>query len=383
MSHPLNIDLSDFPIRENLTYINHAGTAPITRPAAKAMKKFADECSNYASAIYHEWTMRLDATRGYCSQLLGCSTDEVAFAKSTTLGLHIVAEGIDWKPGDVVIAEERTFPANWIAWRDIAQGRGAEMRIWPERDGFTYELEDLENLLKQGRVRLVAATTANFGSGFRQDMEALGKLCKQYDALLCVDAIQTLGVFPLDVKKCRIDFLAADSHKWLLGPEGAALFYCAHERMKDLSRAPIGWMGRHNFTQFDRLDHPPDPTARRFEEGAPNIAGWTAMGESMRLMLGVGIDNIARHNLSLCAFLREGLQELGWEIGTPADPARHASIVASHRKGTNASEIVPKLWDTGRVWAAARRDMLRLSPHFYQTEDDMRHVLATLRKVQG
>jgi len=380
-THPLGIDLSLFPIRENLTYVNHAGTSPIPRTAADRLKQFADEVSGHASSVYDQWTLGLNATRASAARLLGCDTAEVAFARSTTAGLNLVALGIDWKPGDVIVAEEKTFPANWIGWRDIAGGRGAELWSWPEHADYKYHLEDLEARLKQGGVRLVAATSANFATGFRQDMEAVGKLCKQYDALLCVDAIQTLGVFPLDVKKCHIDFLAADSHKWLMGPEGAGIFYVAKERLEMIDPALVGWMGRRNFGQYEKMDHPPDPTARRFEEGSPNVAGTLAMGESLRFLLETGIDRIAVHNQSICRVLREGLVDLGWSVATPAAADCSASIIAAHRPGVDSQATASAMWKEGKVWAAARRGFLRISPHVYQTEDDMRHILETVKKV--
>lgn len=379
--HPLGIDLNDFPIREHVTYLNHAGTSPITRPAANMMKLFADEVSQYASAIYEEWTKRQNATRQRTARILGCSVEEVAFTTSTTAGLNLVALGIDWQPGDVIVAEERTFPANWLAWKKIAEQRGAAVWPWRERN-YRYELEDLEERLKQGGVRMVAATSANFGTGFRQDMEAIGKLCKEYNALFCVDAIQTLGAFPMDVKRCHIDFLSADSHKWLLGPEGSAIFYCAKDKLDCLDESLIGWMGREGFTQFERLDLPPDPTARRFEEGAPNIAGILAMGESFRVLLETGIDKISAHNLALCRVLRQGLEDLGWTVVAPAEEKHAASIVPAWKEGVNPAEVVPQLWKKHDIWAAARRDFLRLSPHFYQTEDDMHRVLRAVADVQ-
>lgn len=377
-NHPLGVDLSEFPIRENCIYMNHAGTAPITRRAAEAMKTFADEVAGHASSVYDRWDARRAETRQRAATLLGAKESEIAFATSTTHGLHLVALGIDWKPGDVVIAEEKTFPANWLAWKNIAQSRGAEMWVWPERD-FRYELEDLEARLKQGGVRLVAATSANFSTGFRQDMEAVGKLCRKYGALYCIDAIQTLGVFPLDVNTCHADFVAADSHKWLLGPEGSAIFYCREERLNDIDPNLVGWMGREGFTQFDRLDLPPDPTARRFEEGAPNLAGNLAMGESLGLLLETGMDRIQKHNLELCGILRGGLGKMGFEVITPSEPGRQASIVASRLPGKDSAEIAAGIWKHGQVWAAARRGFLRLSPHFYQTEHEMERVLAAIR----
>lgn len=380
MTHPLGVDAAEFPIQENLLYLNHAGTSPLPRRAAEMFRTFADEVSGFASAKYGVWDTRIKETRRRAAALIGADTEEIAFKTSTTAGINLVALGIEWKPGDVVIAEERTFPANWIAWRDIAQQRGAVLWAWPERD-YRYHLEDLEARLKQGGVRLVAATSANFSTGFRQDMNEVGRLCREYGALFCIDAIQTLGVFPLDVKECHADFISADSHKWLLGPEGASIFYCARERLDMIDPALVGWMGRENFTQFDRLDLPPDPTARRFEEGAPNVSGIMAMGESMGLLQEIGIDRIQKYNLEMTRLLMDGLEELGFTIVTPRADGARSSIVASYRQDFDSADIQARLWREHKIWGAARRGFLRLSPHFYQTREDIERTLAALKSI--
>jgi cysteine desulfurase/selenocysteine lyase len=380
-NHPLGIDLTQFPIRDQLIYANHAGTSPMPRCAADRMKQFADEVSTYASAIYSEWTRGIARTRESAARLLGAETTEIAFSTSTTAGLRIVAQGIAWKPGDIVIVEERTFPANWLAWVNIAQSRGARVVMWPERTDYAYELEDLERLLKASPVRMVAATSANFATGFRQDMEAVGRLCKQHGALLTCDAIQTLGVFPLDVRKCHIDFLSADSHKWLMGPEGSAVFFCAKDKLELLDTNAIGWLGRDKYWEYDRLDHPPDPTARRFEEGAPNVAGILAMGESLALLQQIGIDRIAAHNLTLAERVAAGLERIGWRVVSPRRRDRMSSIVASEKTGIDAQEVVNRLLREQKVFAAARRGFLRISPHFYQTVEDMDRLVEAVAKV--
>ncbi len=375
--HPLGLKHSDFPARDHLIYLNHAGTAPITGPAATAMKQFAEECANHGSAAYSGWTAGAKATRASAARLLGAASEEIAFTKSTTQGLNLVALGIGWKPGDIIVAEEKTFPANWLPWK-MAVNRGATVAVWPERN-YRYELEDLEALLKKGNVRMVAATSANFATGFRQDMEAVGHLCRKYGALHCVDGIQTLGVHPLDVKRCNIDFLAADSHKWLMGPEGSAIFYVSRDCIPLIHEDLVGWMGRQRYWEFDRLDLPPDPTARRFEEGSPNIAGILAMGASLDLILKTGVENIFPHNRSLCRRLEGHLENNGWEIVTPREDQRAASIVSARKDGTEPHEAVRELWERAKAFCVARRGFLRLSPHFYQTVEHMDRVGEALR----
>lgn len=385
-THPLGIDLEEFPVRGEYIYLNHAGTSPMPRRTAEMFRLYGEEAAKYGSARYGNWEMRLGKVRQAAARLLGCAPSEIALAKSTTLGLQNVAYGLDWKPGDVVIVEENTFPANWLPWIAAERDYGIERRVWKERD-YRYHLEDLEALLKEGNVRLVAATSANFSTGFRQDLAAIGELCRAHGALYCLDAIQTLGVFPLNVKELGVDFLSADSHKWLLGPEGAGIFYVAADKLALFKDTSIGWMGRENFTEFHRLDLPPDPTARRFEEGSPNMGGFMAMGESLNLILDVGTDRISSHNRSLCTVLEEGMEAQGWTVMSPRGGKHASSIVTAQKEGIDTAAIAKALLREHKVFCVYRRGFLRMSPHFYETTDDMERTLECLaeatRSVSG
>ncbi|MBI1291522.1 aminotransferase class V-fold PLP-dependent enzyme [bacterium] len=379
--HPLSVDPSEFPIRSNQIYLNHAGTSPIPRRSAEMLKTFADEVSGYASSIYGTWTKRLEQTRDAAAHFIGAHRDEIGFVKSTTAGLNLVGMGIAWKPSDVIIVEERTFPSNYLAWK-AAEHYGAKLWYWPERN-LRYELEDLEARLKQGGVRLVASTSAQFATGFRQDIRAVGQLCRQYGALHCVDAIQTLGVFPLDVTECAIDFLAADSHKWLMGPEGAALFYCAKDKLNLIQDHLIGWLGRENIADYDTLNKPPAASARRFEEGSPNVAGWMAMGESIKFLAELTPARVSEHNRSLCRALESGLEAAGWNVRSPRDEKWASSIVSATHDRVDYGALTAWLWNEHRIFAAVRRNALRLSPHVYQTEDEMARVVAAVAAFRG
>ena len=195
-----------------------------------------------------------------------------------------------------------------------------------------------------------------------------------------MDIIQTLGVFPVDVKACGIDFLSADSHKWLMGPEGSALFYVAKDKLPLFDDRTIGWLGRDEFWIYDQLDHKPFPSARRFEEGAPNVPGIMAMGESLKLILSVGVDHIAAHNRALCAVLEDGLLAQGWQVRSPRD-ASASSIVSATKDGLDYNVLAKAMMEAGPVFVVSRRGALRLSPHFYQTKEDMQRAVEVLARV--
>ena len=377
MTPPLNVDRELFPITREQIYLNHAGVSPLPAPTAALVRAYADEAEKSGAGGFAAWAPRLKSSREEAARLLNADTSEIAFVKSTTQGLNNIAFGLRWNPGDVIVIEDNTFPANWYPWK-ATELFGAETWLWPERN-YRYDLNELEERLKQGNVRLVAATTANFSTGYRHDLAALGGLCREYEALLCVDAIQTLGVFPTDVKELGIDFLSADSHKWLLGPEGAGIMYVAKDRLDLFNEHVVGWLGRKEFANYSYLDQPPDPTARRFEEGAPNIAGFTAMGESFRMINELGPENIARHNRQLCEVLENGLEELGWQIISPRD--EHASsIVCAANANVDIDALVKKLNIDDHIIATNRRNFLRMAPHFYQTKGDMEKVVEAVEQ---
>lgn len=380
MTHPLGIDPAEFPIVGRQIYLNHAGVSPLPHRAAEMMRAYTREAEEEAGTAWPAWARRMKTTRAEAAKLLGSHSDEIAFVKSTTAGLNAVAMGLAWKAGDVIVVEENTFPANWHPWK-FAEAAGAKLWVWPERN-HGYDLAELEARLRQGGVRLIAATSANYATGWRQDLAAIGRLCRAHDALFCVDAIQTLGVFPTNVEELAIDFLSADSHKWLLGPEGAGLMYVRRERLALFSDAGIGWLGRENHHLYHRLDLPPDPTARRFEEGAPNVAGFTAMGASLELLNGLGADRIAAHNRALCAVLEDGLVANGWILISPHGGPNASSIVSATNPTVNLDTLTAKLWREEKIFAAARRGFLRLSPHCYQTAQEMATVVEKIAAMK-
>ncbi|MDK2970287.1 MAG: cysteine desulfurase / selenocysteine lyase [Candidatus Sumerlaeota bacterium] len=365
----------EFPILSTgRIHMNHAGVAPLTARARDAMAAYArDACAHMGTEAHNGWFARIAEIRASIGAYLNASADEIAFVKNTTQGLQIVANSLTWNPGECIVVEQTTFPANWYTWKSLEQRHGVRVLEWPERN-HRYELDDLEQLLRDNNVRLVSLSAADFATGFHHDLAACGQLIKQAGALYCIDAIQVLGAFPIDVEACQADFLSADSHKWLLGPEGAGLFYARRSRYAEMNDFHSGWIGRKNFMDFDQRPAPPDDTARRFEEGCLNIGGVLGLGASLDVLLECGAAEVERRLRHNRAVLVEGLGELGWELVSPPDSA-HSGGTASVRHPAIDAQTAAQRLDEAGILCAARNGLLRFSGHFYQPEEQLHRVI--------
>src|SRR5262249_29927553 len=250
----------------------------------------------------HVWTQRVEEVHRLAGRLLNADPLDVAFLKNTSEGVGIVAEGFPWQPGDNMVTAAEEYPANIYPWLNLAD-RGVEVRLVPSR-GSRVEIDDVRAAL-DGRTRLVSLSMVEFASGFRNDLDSLGSLCRERGIYFFVDAIQGLGVLPLDVRRTPVDFLAADGHKWLLGPEGAGLFYVRRELVEMLHPVGVGWNSVVGSLDFSRIDFRLKPHAGRWESGTLNVGGVSALGASLALLLEIGIPAVAARVLELTDHLCE------------------------------------------------------------------------------
>jgi len=365
---------NEFPILHELTFLNHAGVSPLPARSAQAMRQFIAEAERFGPIHQKKDHQRLEWLRTAASRLLACSADEIAFVKNTTEGLSLVAEGLDWRAGDNIVTAAHEFPANIYPWRSLAR-RGVELRVAPERD-WRFDIADFERAMDE-RTRLLTVSAVQFSTGFRMPLEELGRLCRERRVLFCVDAIQALGAMPFDVERCRIDFLSADGHKWLLGPEGFGIFYCRRERIEALSGCVLGWLGVENPSDYDRADQSWVATARRFEEGSHNLVGTVGLAASVELLLEVGLERVEQRILALTRRLMDGLEARGCEIFSPREDARRLGIVSFRHPTEPSDRLFHRLLEQ-KIVAACRRGWVRISPHFYNTDEQMDLVLEAL-----
>ena len=365
-----------FPVTRRLAYLNHAGVSPISTRAAAALARYADLATSEGALHYGErYDAEIERVRGRAATLLGAGPDEIAFVKNTTEGLGLVASGLNWQPGDRVVTCDLEYPSNVYPWWSL-RSRGVQTVMLPGEAG-RLPLERVETALRDSRVRLLALSSVEFGSGARNDLEALGRLCREREVLFCVDAIQSLGCLPLAARACGIDFLAADGHKWLLSVEGCGIFYCARERVGLLEPRVVGWRSVKDNQDFDRYHFELQPGAGRFEEGTPNTGGIFALGAAIDLLLEVGIESVAGRVLALAQRLAQGLEERGARLLSPRGAADRSGIVSFALANEVPADTAARLAARGVV-VAARRGGVRASPHFYNDDSDLEALLAAL-----
>ena len=362
-----------FPVTEKYIYLNHAGVAPLPLCVHQAMGRFLDDATNNGAVNSRRWEATAEACRGNAAKLINADIDEIAFMKNTSQGIIIAANGIDWREGDNIVTTAVEFPANVYPWWSLKR-LGVETRMVPEQKKRVH-IEDIEAAIDE-RTRCVTISHVEFASGFRNDIAAIGDICRKRGLWFVVDAIQSVGAIDLDVKTCNVDILAADGHKWLLAPEGAAIFYCAKEKQDALINTNVGWAGVVNPRDFLNYDFTPQPAATRFEEGSYNSVGLYGLGAAIELLLDVGIPNIEQRILDLTDRLIEGLRSKSYRLLTPTGESERSGIVVFESDCYTAADLVERLRRENVI--GAERAGVRLSPHFYNSEAEIDQVLEVL-----
>jgi selenocysteine lyase/cysteine desulfurase len=365
---------TEFPVSRHWAYLDHAAVAPLPRRAGDALRAWAAEQENHGVIHWGSWEEKLEAIRDRIAILIGAEREEIAFVNSTTQGIGLVAEGFPWEDGDNVVVPAEEYPSNIYPWMNLAT-RGVSVRLVPSRDGRIWP-EDLEAAMDR-RTRVLAISHVEFASGFRNDLDLLGELCRRRGVALFVDAIQGLGPFTYDVRRTPIDFLAADGHKWLLGPEGAGLLFIHGDWIDRLRPIGVGWhsvVGSYNSPEVDfRLK----PSAQRWEGGSFNMPGIQALGASLGLIHEIGPDAVSRRILERAASAREQARRAGWRLSGSTRSQDHSGIVAIEHEDVPAHEAAKALRARG-VALCARRGRLRISPHIYNNDDDLNRLREAL-----
>jgi len=367
-----------FPVAREHTFLNHAAIAAPPQPVVDAVAGFMADCSTRGSAGYGRWLARLAEVRRQAAGLLGAAADEIAFIPNTSTGLATVAEGLRWRAGDAVLAATPDFPANVYPWQHLER-RGVRVRFVERRDGGRLGPEDFARALAPG-TRLLAVSSVDYVTGFAVDLPALGAFCRERGLLLCVDAIQSLGVLPLDVKACGIHLLAAGGHKWLLGPVGSGVLFVDRSVTDLLDPPMVGWKSVVDEENFE-LHFELKEDAGRFEPGTLNLPGIFGLGAALELLAYVGIDSIRQRVLAINDRLAAGLQVLGLEVISPWDGGERSGIL-SFRPPGEAQRCFRFLGER-KVAVALRGGAIRLSPHFWNDESDPEAFFAALNAFRA
>ncbi len=355
----------EFPLRPDLVYLNHAAVGVWPRRTTEAVKAFAEENMRQGAADYPRWMKVERELRGRLKRFIGASSpDDIALVKNTSEALSLIAYGLDWQPGDNIVSSNQEFPSNRIVWESL-QSKGVELRPADVSGG------DTEAVLLSScdeRTRLLTISSVQYGTGLRMDLNRLGQFCHDRGILLCVDAIQSLGALQFDVEACHADFVVADGHKWMLGPEGLAVFYSRAEARGQLKLLQYGWHMVERAGDFDATDWVPAVAARRFEPGSPNMLGIHAMNASLSLFEDIGMETVESLVLAKSGTLMRWVEENpDLELISSVQSGRYAGIVTfRHRRLDPAGHagLYRRLMKAGIV-CANRAGGIRLSPHFY------------------
>lgn len=361
---------AEFPITERWAYFDHAAVAPIPRRAGNILRSWADDQEQNGVIHWLDWERKLRTTRHQIAELINAETDEIAFVNSTTHGIGLIAEGFPWREGDSVVTAAEEYPSNIYPWMNLAS-RGVELRTVPSRDGRVW-VEDLAAAM-DGTTRLLTISHVEFASGFRNDLDALGALCKARGIAFFVDAIQGLGPLVIDVKQTPIDFLAADGHKWLLGPEGAGLLYVRRDWIDRLRPLGVGWHSVVSSYNTPGIDFTLKPSAERWEGGSFNMPGLQAFGASLSLLMEIGKETVSERILDRAQAVRELARSAGWQVYGSTRPEDVSGIVTLERDGVDPDAVVRQLRTAG-IAVASRRGRLRISPHVYNNEEDLERL---------
>lgn len=362
---------------QNLIHLNHAGVGPWLRCTVDAIREFAMDNAQYGTIHLKNWEATEHHLRKLSARLVNAaSTDDIAFLKNTSEGLSMVAYGYTWQPGDNVVFAQQEFPSNRVVWESLAS-KGVEARRVNLAASSTPENALIDAM--DAHTRILAVSAVQYGNGLRMNLQTLAHHCRLHHCLLCVDAIQALGVLPLDVQQYNIDIAVADAHKWLLSPEGIAIFYISPSARQVIKPTQFGWHNLHNPGDYDTLDWQVAQTAKRYECGSLNNLGMQGLQASLATLLDIGIDTIHAQVGALVNRIISRIDTQRYEILTPLDPSRRAGIVTLHHRSQDNKEIFMDLL-RHQILCAYRAGGIRLSPHFYTPSEQIDFVIEKLNR---
>ncbi len=366
----LEVYREQFPVTKTLTYLNHAAVAPLVRPAADAMKRFAEDAMQNGSLHYADWLATYDGLRQSTARLIHAAPEEIALMKNTSEGIATIAMGLDWRAGDTIVAFTEEFPANQYPWQRL-QSKGVNIRWLSVTD----PLDKIDEATRG--ARLLAISYVQYLTGYRINLQAIGEICHRHGAIYFVDAIQGLGAFPIDVRACHIDALAADGHKWLLGPEGCAILFVSKELQDRVEPIEFGWTNVASYNDYGARDMALRPDAGRYECGTLNTIGCYGLRASMDFLLEIGTDRLAPVIQALGDQIDAGVRRKGYEVLGSRTPESGAGIVSFRKPGLHSDAVVARLKEQ-RITAASRAGWVRTSPHFYIRPRDIDRMIEAL-----
>lgn len=370
MRHP------EFPLSPELIYLNHAAVAPWPKRTSLAVKEFAEQNTAYGSAFYLQWLKTETKLRKQLQTLLNApDMNDIALVKNTSEALSFVAYGLDWHTGDNIVSSAEEFPSNRIVWESLAD-QGVELR---QANLATVDTpEDALFALVDKRTRLITISSIQFASGLRLDIDKIGAFCKQHNILFCVDAIQSIGAVEFDVQKCQADFVMADGHKWMFGPEGLGVFYTTPAAREKLKLTQYGWHMMHNIHNYENKPWEIHHGAQQFECGSPNMLGIHALSASLSLLLDIGMQEIESSILENANYLIDKINACSnLQLITHQNHQLQSGIVVFKHQQI-ATKILYQFLHKHNVVCAMRGGGIRFSAHFYNTNEELDKAISLI-----
>jgi cysteine desulfurase/selenocysteine lyase len=373
MKHP------EFLLTDELIYLNHAAVGPWPKRTGAAVIKFAEQNTRYGSHFYLDWLNKEAELRTQLQTLLNApSADDIALVKNTSEALSFVAYGLTWQAGDNIVSSNEEFPSNRLPWESLAD-QGVEFRQADLHSADTPE--DALFAWVDGNTRLLTLSSIQFSSGLRMDLERIGEFCKRRGILFCIDAIQSLGAVQFDVQACQADFVMADGHKWMFGPEGLGVFYTTPEARNKLKLTQYGWHMMKDIHNYENQPWEVHPTARRFECGSPNTLGIHAFSASLSLLLETGMAAVESLVIEKSDYLRDAITKNRDTILLSERQSRLKSGIVIFKHRTVSNEVLYKYLQENGVVCALRGGGIRFSPHFYNTLEEIDRALGFISSV--
>jgi cysteine desulfurase/selenocysteine lyase len=365
-----------FPITKRLNYLNHAAVSPLPLPTLQVIEAQLKDVHENGSVNFQSWVSVKEQARKLLADLLGARPEQVAFMRNTSDALSTVANGLVWRKGDNIVTFRGEFPANIYPWLRIRDAFGVEVRMCEEREG-RIDFEDLESLIDQN-TRVVTISHVQYASGFRMDLERLGRLVRRNEALFVVDAIQALGVLPTNVASEFIDVAAGASHKWLLAPEGVGYLYLSDRARERIQPTLVGWISVPEPENYQDFDQGWNKGTLAWETGTGPAALIHGLKASLELLTALGVSQTARYLKQLTDHLCDGLQGKRYEVVSSRRPGEKSQIVCIRHTGGMSPMALYVHLKKQNIITAPRGDRLRIAPHVYNTSEEIDQLIGIL-----
>ena len=373
----MNAEIRDlFPATKKYVYLNSAAVAPLPTIAVEAVNKQLRDVSENGSMNFTDWVATKNRAREIIASMLRVKPEQIAFMRNTSDGFASVANGLKWKADDNIVSFAREFPANFYAWRRVRDAFGVELRLCPERGG-RIDTDEFVSLI-DANTKVVAISAVQFASGFRVDLERIGRAAREHDALFAVDIIQALGNTPFDLEAQFVDIAAGASHKWLCSPEGCGILYLSDRARARIEPTLVGWISVEDGWNFEDTEQAFKPNALAWESGTGTASLFYGLEQSAKLLHETGAERIENYLGELTDYLCELIAGKNYEIVSSRAKGEKSQIVCiENTVGLLPAEIARHL-ENERIVVSPRGSRVRIAPHFFNNREDIERLAENL-----